>query len=126
MVIDKVYLEEARRIRQVYLKNMHEINKRVPFINQYKEKIGYYTTTIQEIVDSGASEMEKQTKLFAEMELLKKDIDALEYEIQPFYKEIQLLTESSHKLLVAIKEKYMGIKKKEIEDQIYPYISDLY
>lgn len=123
--IDKFYLDEARRIRIEYLKNLKEINNRVPFIESYKKKISSYQDTIKKIVDGDKSETDKQRIFFTEMESLNNDMETLEREMNPFYENIKKLSDDSFKLKEAIEQKYIGITIDEIKSQMIPYVSDL-
>jgi predicted nucleic acid-binding Zn-ribbon protein len=123
--IDKFYLEEARRIRMEYLKNLNEINSRVPFIEKFKQKILSYQDKIKNIVNSDKSDSIKETIFLSEVESLSNDIETLEKEIKPFYNNIKKLSDDSLKLKEAIEQKYIGITIDEIKNQIIPYVSDL-
>lgn len=123
--IDKFYLDEARRIRREYLKNLNEINSRVPFIENYKKKILSYQDKIKNILDGDKTDSDKQKIFFSEIENLSIDIDTLEKEIKPFYDNIKKLSDDSLNLKEAIEQKYIGITMDEIKEQIIPYVSDL-
>lgn len=125
MNIDKVYLDEARRIRVEYLQNLEKINKILPFIEQYKNKIESYKGVIDNIVDNSISDIEKQKKFLEEMTLLNNDLLTLESEMQPLYDKYNKLNDDSIKLKEAIISKYKDITIEEIKNQIIPYISDL-
>lgn len=125
MKIDKIYLDEARRIRADYLKNLEEIKSKVPFIEQHKKKINSYNNMLETIVNSGKPEQEKEKELMESLEQLNRDVDVLMAEIQPYYIEIEKLMKCSDKLYLAIQEKYVGIEIDEIKNQIIPYVSDL-
>ena len=125
-IIDKFYLDEARRIRIEYLENLDEINKRVPFINKYKDKIQSYTKELERIVGSNMQDTIKETEFIKSLENLNKDVETLEREMNPYYSKIESLTSDSDKLYSNILEKYIGIQPEEIKRQIYEHIKDLY
>lgn len=125
-IIDKFYLNEARRIRLEYLDNLGEINKRVPFINKYKEKIQSYTKDLERIVSSNAQDAVKENEFMNSLENLNHDVETLEKEMKPYYSKIEQLTVDSEKLYNNILEKYIGIQPDDIKNQIYEHIKDLY
>lgn len=125
-IIDKFYLNEARRIRLEYLDNLGEINKRVPFINKYKEKIQSYTKDLEKIVSSNAQDAVKENEFMNSLENLNHDVETLEKEMKPYYSKIEQLTVDSEKLYNNILEKYIGIQPDDIKNQIYEHIKDLY
>lgn len=125
-IIDKFYLNEARRIRLEYLDNLGEINKRVPFINKYKEKIQSYTKDLERIVSSNAQDAAKENEFMNSLENLNHDVETLEKEMKPYYSKIEQLTVDSEKLYNNILEKYIGIQPDDIKNQIYEHIKDLY
>ena len=125
-IIDKFYLNEARRIRLEYLDNLGEINKRVPFINKYKEKIQSYTKDLERIVSSNAQDAVKENEFMNSLVNLNHDVETLEKEMKPYYSKIEQLTVDSEKLYNNILEKYIGIQPDDIKNQIYEHIKDLY
>lgn len=118
MTLDLIYINEAKRIRKVYLTNLTSIVEKEDDIQSFIKIIENIKTDIEEKEDN---EKEIQDKLLD----INKNIDKIKEHIMPHYDEIKKLDESQRTLYNNIKDKYPKITDDEIQEQISSHIKTI-
>lgn len=120
-MIDKIYIEEAIRIRKEYLKNLLNVTK--------------FEKVYQEIFDKLEKEKEKvsnfdadiitQDDIFKYVKQLEVDLNLILDKIRPYIEKINDLDNEQRILYNNIKEKYIDITDEEIYKEIIPVIEEI-
>lgn len=119
MTIDKLYINEAIRIRTEYIKNLKYISNKESII---KNIISNMEALKGEIEDTDElNEDEYKSKLMELGEIMSR----IESDILPHHKAIESLNKDQQKLYHTIKDKYDDISDDEIQKQIMPHIVEL-
>lgn len=115
-MIDKIYIEEAVRIRKEYLNNLIYISNEEDNIKEYISKL----KKIQNEIENGELNDEKYYRemLFDIEIMIKKATN----KIKPYYDKIKVLDNNQSTLYNNIREKYTNITDDEIKNDILPYI----
>lgn len=119
MTLDKLYIEEAKRIRKTYLKNLVEIVKK-------EDEIQVYFGMIEDVrkqVEENGTNIEVSNDFFVKKLMdINDSIEKIKNVIVPHYEVIKKLDESQRLLYNNIKDKYPEITDDEIQNQIVPHI----
>ena len=107
------------------MKNLKQINSKIPIIQLYKEKISSYNNVLEKIKESDKPDDDKEKNIYETLINLNNDISVLEKEITPYYNKIQKLSEDAEKLKISIQEKYPSLTIEDIKSQIIPYVADM-
>jgi hypothetical protein len=116
MILDKLYIDEAKRIRRIYLNNLAAIVEKEEDIQKYFEMI---EEVRREIEHSEGVNQEFFVKKLLE---INDNIEKIKSFIMPHYESIQKLDDSQKLLYNNIKDKYPEITDEEIQSQIVPHI----
>jgi len=119
MKIDNIYINEAIRIREEYINNMHHINNSDTIIKNIIKDMEKLKDDIS--TDSDISEDVYKSKLVELDTILNK----ISVKIVPYHEKIMLLGKDQEKLSLAIKDKYPKISDDDIQQQIIPHIIEL-
>lgn len=117
MTIDRLYIDEAKRIRKVYLTNLANIV-------QKEEEIDRYFKMIEKIKDEVKDNESVTNEQFFIGKLLEinDNIEKIKTFIIPHYERIQELDGAQKILYNNIKDKYPDITDEEIQSQVMPHI----
>ena len=116
MTIDKHYINEAKRIRKVYLTNL-------ACIVEKEDEIQVYFNMIEDIrKEIKDSEETKDEYFINKLYEINDHIEKIKSYIIPHYDKIKELDTSQRILYNNIKEKYTDITNDEIQEQIVPHI----
>lgn len=115
-MIDLLYINEAKRIRSEYIKNLKHISDKEDIVNDIMKDMEKLKSEL-EVLD----EADFKIKVKELGEILIK----VENDILPYHKEIEKLNKDQQKLYSAIKEKYPHISDEEIQEQVIPHIIEL-
>jgi hypothetical protein len=118
MTLDTIYINEAKRIRKIYLTNLTNIVEKEDDIQTFLKMINDIKSDIE---DNEENENIFQEKLLN----INKNISKIKDHIMPYYDEIKKLDESQRILYNNIKDKYPNITDDEIQEQIVPYIKTI-
>lgn len=118
MMIAEQYINEAIRIRKLYLTNLNEIVKQEPRIMERKESFQKLTDEIQNIVFSDLNEVRKTMDINEKLMNLEKEIKDIQGLIQPYYDKIEKLKDDRDRLYLSIVEKYPNITTDQIKYEI--------
>lgn len=120
-MIDKIYIEEAIKIRKEYLENLLNVTK--------------FEKVYQEIVEKLEKEKEKvsnfdpdvitQDEIFKYVKQLEVELNIILDKIRPYIEKIDDLDNKQRILYNNIKEKYVGITDEEIYSEIIPIIEEV-
>jgi hypothetical protein len=116
MQLDKIYIDEAKRIRKTYLTNLAAIIKKEDEIQLYLEMINNIK---KEVEDSELTNDEYYKNKILE---IGTNIEKINKFIMPHYEKIRGLDDSRKILYNNIKDKYPTITEDEIQDQIVPHL----
>ena len=119
MQLDKLYIDEAKRIRKTYLTNLAAIVQREDEIQSYFKMIEDIKKQIEDSEDTNDEFFVK--KLLD----INDSIDKIKNVILPYYDKIKGLDDSQKLLYDNIKDKYPNITDEEIQEQIVPYITPI-
>lgn len=116
MQLEKIYIEEAKRIRKVYLTNLASIVERENDIQIYFKMI--------EDIKNEVEENESNNDQYYMKKLLEINdkIEIIKGLILPHHEKIKGLDESQKILYNRIKEKHPTITDDEIQNEIVPHI----
>ena len=116
MTLDKLYIDEAKRIRKTYLNNLAAIVKK-------EEEIQEYFKMIEDIKEQVKNSEETNDKYFMDKLVeINGKVDKIKDIIMPHYDEIKKLDDSQKLLYNNIKDKYPDTTDEEIQNQIVPHI----
>jgi vacuolar-type H+-ATPase catalytic subunit A/Vma1 len=117
MTLDKLYIDEAKRIRKVYLTNLANIVNKEDEIEMYFQLI----ENIKNEVNNSQNAIDEQFFISKLMEI-NDNIEKIKSFIIPHYEKIKELDGSQKTLYNNIKDKYPSITDEEVQDQIMPHI----
>ena len=116
MKLDKLYIDEAIRIRKTYLNNLAAIVEKEDDIQKYFEMI---EEVREQVEHNEAGDQEFFIKKLLE---INDNIEKIKTVIMPHYDIIQKLDDTQKLLYNNIKDKYPEITDEEIQTQIVPHI----
>ena len=116
MILDKLYIDEAIRIRKTYLNNLAAIVKKEDEIQKYFLMI----EDVREEVEQ--NEAPNQDYFVKKLTEINDNIEKIKSVIMPHYDTIKKLDESQKILYDNIKDKYPEITNDDIQSQIIPHI----
>jgi Mg2+ and Co2+ transporter CorA len=117
MTLDKLYIDEAKRIRKTYLKNLVEIVKKEDEIQRYFDMI----EDIRKQVEENGEEANNEFFVKKLLEI-NDSVDKIKNVILPHYEVIKKLDDSQKTLYNNIRDKYPEITDDEIQSQVVPHI----
>ena len=119
MQLDKLYIDEAKRIRKTYLNNLADLLKKEAEVKKYSKMMD----DIKKQIDDGES---ANSDFFVNKLLeMGSNIDKIQNVITPYYDKIQKLDKAREILYNNIKDKYPDITDEEIQEQIIPHIKPI-
>lgn len=121
-MIDKLYIDEAVRIRREYLSALDIIVKEEQSILEKKSEIINIHNGSEEIINSDINDVTKRLRLNLQLNEIEKRLEQIQNKIRPFYEKIETLRIEADRLYTSIVEKYPTITKEEIEEQVAPFI----
>ena len=117
-MIAEQYINEAKRIRRIYLQNIKEILKQEPFIEERKIFAKKIQNEMDIAVQSDLNDVRKTLELNNKLLVLEKEIKKIQDIIRPFYDNIEKLKTDTDRLYLAIKEKYPNLDLTIIQNEI--------
>lgn len=120
-MIDKIYIEEAIRIRKEYLKNLLNVTK---FEKVYQELFDKLEKE-KEKVSNFDADIITQDDIFKYVKQLEVDLNLILDKIRPYIEKIDDLDNEQRILYNNIKEKYIDITDEEIYKEIIPVIEEI-
>jgi hypothetical protein len=123
-MIAEQYINEAKRIRQEYLKNLSQILTQEPKVEERKKEGLRIQEEISDIINSDLNEVKKILELNNRLLILEKEIVSIQNIVRPYSENIEKLRGDSDRLFLAIKEKYPNIDDKDIEEEIMSHIEE--
>jgi hypothetical protein len=123
-MIAEQYIQEGIRIRKSYIKNLKEILKQEPIIQDRKIKFQELQKEMESIVNSDLNDVRKTLQLNEKLIILDKEMKNVQDIIKPFHDNIEKLRDDKDKLYLAIKEKYPNITQQEIEKDIMSKVEE--
>jgi hypothetical protein len=123
-MIAEQYIQEGIRIRKSYIKNLKEILKQEPIIQDRKIKFQELQKEMESIVNSDLNDVRKALKLNEKLIILDREMKKVQDIIKPFHDNIEKLRDDKDKLYLAIKEKYPNITQQEIEKDIMSKVDE--
>ena len=116
MILDKLYIEEAKRIRKTYLTNLVRIVEK-------EDEIQIYFKMIEDIKIQVENNKDKEDEFFiSKLIEINNNIEKIQNVIMPHYDKIKKLDDAQKILYNNIKDKYPDITDEEIQKQIVPHI----
>jgi hypothetical protein len=123
-MIAEQYIQEGIRIRKSYIKNLKEILKQEPIIQDRKIKFQELQKEMESIVNSDLNDVRKALQLNEKLIILDREMKKVQDIIKPFHDNIEKLRDDKDKLYLAIKEKYPNITQQEIEKDIMSKVDE--
>ena len=117
-MIAEQYINEAKRIRRIYLQNIKEILKQEPIIEERKNFAKKIQNEMDIAVQSDLNDVRKTLELNNKLLVLEKEIKKIQDIIRPFYDNIEKLKTDTDRLYLAIKEKYPNLDLNIIQNEI--------
>lgn len=117
-MIAEQYINEAKRIRRIYLQNIKEILKQEPIIEERKNFAKKIQNEMDIAVQSDLNDVRKTLELNNKLLVLEKEIKKIQDIIRPFYDNIEKLKTDTDRLYLAIKEKYPNLDLTIIQNEI--------
>ncbi len=122
MKLDKIYINDAIRIRKEYKKSLESIlNEKVP-LDVKKKEIEDYQSNMENIIDEDMNDITKRLKLNNDLQKIERIIKEIQSKIKPHYDNIEKLRTDADRLYNSIMEKYPNVTEQEIKNQIAPYL----
>ena len=119
MKIDKIYLDDAKRIRLEYLSNVNYITTKEKEMEVYIREINKIKNDVDLAVDNNITDDQFYQK---KMKKLNENIDKLKIHVEHYYKNVLELDKDQRSLYHKIREKYRDITDDEIKKQVLEYI----
>jgi uncharacterized coiled-coil protein SlyX len=116
-MLDAVYINEAKRIRETYLQNLKFIEDKSEILTGYKIEIEKIRDEMGKIIKDVENPIVKE-ELNNKLMDIERYIILTQNEIRPFYEKILKLREDSVNLYNSIVEKYPKMDKDEIKKEI--------
>ena len=117
MIADQ-YINEAKRIRRIYLQNIREILKQEPIIEGRKNVAKKIQKEMDIAIQSDLNDVRKTLELNNKLLILEKELRKIQDIIRPFYDNIENLKTDTDRLYLAIKEKYPNLDLNIIQNEI--------
>jgi uncharacterized coiled-coil protein SlyX len=118
LILDKHYINEAKRIRENYFDNLKFIEDKSEKLTGYKNEIEKIKSEMEDIYKESVGEPTVNGELNKKLLEIEKYIVLTQDEIRPFYEKILKLRDDSMNLYNSIVEKYPDIDKEDIKKQI--------
>lgn len=122
MTLDKIYINEAIRIRSEYMASLKNILKEEDSLNLKKSEIDNIQNVMEEMVESDMHDVTKRLRLNEQLIKIERIVKDIQDKIRPHYNNIEKLRIDADRLYTSIKEKYPNVTENEIKEQIAPYI----
>jgi len=122
MKLDKIYINEAIRIRGEYMTSLKNILKEEGALNIKKSEIDNIQDGMEKMVESDMHDVTKRLKLNEQLIKIERIIKNIQGKIKPHYDNIENLRVDADRLYTSIKEKYPNVTENDIKEQIAPYI----
>lgn len=122
MKINKIYIDEAIRIKTEYIKSLKNILKEENSIKLNKNEVDKIKNNMNIIVKEDMNDITKRLRLNNDLLKIEKIINQIQNKIKPHYEKIENLRSDADKLYTSITEKYPNISEKEIQEQISKFI----
>ena len=126
MEIDKIYIDEAIRIRRVYIQNISRVNELQPI---YEKLLREFQKAKEELDEIGYDDIDpkyNEDYFKKKLESLNVHIENTTRKLKPFDDTLKKLDEEQRILYYSIKEKYPNITDKEMEETILPYVENIF
>lgn len=120
-MIDKIYINEAIRIRKEYLENISNVNKIELVYQELLEKLEKEKEKISKMDTDTVS----QDEIIKYVKKLDSELNIIISKITPYTEKIKELDQKQRILYNTIKEKYVDITDEEIYNIIIPVIEDV-
>lgn len=122
-MIDRIYINEAIRIRKEYLENLLNVNKFEAVYHQLLEKLESAKLEFDklDVDDSNLT----QEHILKRVQLISIDLNLIVDKIKPYSEKIEKLDNEQRILYKTIKEKYQNITDDEIYEEIIPIIEEV-
>jgi vacuolar-type H+-ATPase subunit E/Vma4 len=117
-MISEQYINEAKRIRRIYLQNIREIVKQEPKVIERRNVARKIQEEMEITVHSDVNDLRKSLELNSRLLVLEKEINAIQDIIRPFYDNIEKLKNDTDRLYLSIKEKYPDLDIDTIQEEI--------
>jgi L-2-hydroxyglutarate oxidase LhgO len=117
-MIAEQYINEAKRIRRIYIQNIKEILKQEPIIEERKNVAKKIQKEMDIAVQSDLNDVRKTLELNNKLLVLEKEIKKIQDIIKPFSDNIENLKADTDRLYLAIKEKYPNLDLNIIQNEI--------
>jgi hypothetical protein len=117
MIADQ-YINEAKRIRRIYLQNIREILKQEPIIEGRKNVAKKIQKEMDIAIQSDLNDVRKTLELNNKLLILEKELRKIQDIIRPFYDNIENLKTDTDRLYLSIKEKYPNLDLNIIQNEI--------
>ena len=125
MELDRIYIEEAIRIRKVFIENIAFVNEIQPYYETLLAEFQKAKAELDEIDMDEIGDNYTEDYFRGKLEELNVCIDNTTNKIQPYVDKINKLDEDQRLLYNRIKEKYPSITDEEMEQAIVPYIENI-
>lgn len=125
MELDRIYIEEAIRIRKVFIENIAFVNEIQPYYETLLAEFQKAKAELDEIDMDEIDDNYTEDYFRGKLEELNVCIDNTSNKIQPYVDKINKLDEDQRLLYNRIKEKYPSITDEEMERAIIPYIENI-
>jgi chromosome segregation ATPase len=122
MKLDKIYINEAIRIRQEYMTSLKNILGEEDNIAEKKKQVDNYQNNMEKIIQEDMHDITKRLKLNNDLQKIERLINGIQDNIRPHYDNIEKLRGDADKLYNSITEKYPNVDTEEIQKQIAPYL----
>ena len=120
MIIDDIYINEAKRIRKVYLTNIANIVKKEDDIQKYFNII----ENIKQDIDNNEENTDEEFFMKKLYDINDK-IEKIKNHLMPYYENIKKLDKDQRILYNNIREKYPNITDDEIQQQIVEHVVEV-
>ena len=120
-MIDKIYIDEAIRIRKEYLENLLNVTK---FEKVYQELIEKLERE-KEKVSNFDPDIITQDEIFKYVKQLEFEVNLILNKIRPYTEKIDDLDNKQNILYNNIKDRYVGITDEQIYSEIIPVIEEV-
>jgi len=117
-MIAEQYINEAKRIRRIYIQNIKEILKQEPIIEERKNVAKKIQKEMDIAVQSDLNDVRKTLELNNKLLILEKELRKIQDIIRPFYDNIENLKTDTDRLYLSIKEKYPNLDLNIIQNEI--------
>lgn len=124
MKINKIYLDEAIRIRETYLSIIEQISKKETEINRYKSNIETLMKSNSEYISKNKTKTIDQVKenIKGELDDIDSNINKIVEKLTPLFDEMTKLEKQSKELYKTIKSKYPKLTEEDIQKEVFKVI----